>query len=140
MKRTTPPDRLSRDAMAARAAGMSYGQWKAEHPITPDEEPEPKITDTGVREVACLHCGKTILLRGNTSRRYCDDVCRQRAGNARYHEVRKDMLTGVCQICGRPISTFRGRKYCGRSCQNQANREKARLRQRRIYSEEKEKT
>lgn len=34
-------DRLTRDAIAAQEAGMSYGQYKALHPHTPDEDEEP---------------------------------------------------------------------------------------------------
>lgn len=81
-KRKTPLDRLTRDAIAAEKAGMSYGKYKAMHPHTPDEgeeapePPKPKV-DPDKYERVCTVCGKTFYLRTKVHKKYCGDYCRQ---------------------------------------------------------------
>ena len=73
------PSKLSQDAAAARAAGTSYGKWKAlqgEQPIVPGKKSVPP----GYK--VCVHCGKLFLALG-TTKLYCDASCSQRARNAR---------------------------------------------------------
>lgn len=63
---------LSRDAMLARQAGMSYGKWRA---LQPPEVKKEKQTPEGWAE--CEQCGK--LFRKQRTKRYCDFDCRRKA-------------------------------------------------------------
>lgn len=74
--------KLSFDAAAATAAGMSYGYWKVIHPFTSEAEPP---LDWPV----CTHCGKRFKPFRNV--RYCSDECRdeERRKQAREHYYRK---------------------------------------------------
>ncbi len=65
-------DRLARNAMLARQAGMTYGKWKAMQPRV--EVKKPAIPD-GWRP--CVHCGKAF--KGKNGKRFCDDACRRTA-------------------------------------------------------------
>lgn len=68
-------DNLTRDALAAEAAGMSYGAWKAQHPHTgSDPAPGP---DVGRRIITCANCGKEIVVLTARGRKYCSENCRQ---------------------------------------------------------------
>lgn len=67
-------DRLSRDAAAAKAAGMSYGKWKA---LQPKYEPKP-LKPKGRKEVTCQFCGKVFYQSDNRHRKYCSE-CRHDA-------------------------------------------------------------
>jgi hypothetical protein len=81
-------DRLARKAAAARAEGLSYGQWVAKHPegLPPDPvEEEEKATQKaphGTR--VCLWCGQTYALpKKNDPRKYCSPECREAADSDR---------------------------------------------------------
>lgn len=86
-KRKRKMDRLTRDALAAEAAGMSYGKWKALHPHTGEDEPAP-ITNPDVREIVCLNCGGKFIRRHAHSVKYCSDDCRH-AYNDRISKARR---------------------------------------------------
>lgn len=93
-KRKEPLDRLTRDSIAAEQAGMSYGQYKALHPHTPDEDetppkPKPK-TDAGRYEYTCTVCGKTFYTNTKKTVKYCGYDCSKEAARLRY-EARRDM-------------------------------------------------
>ena len=69
-------DNLSRDAAAARAAGMTYGRWKA----LQDEQPKAeKGLPDGWKE--CAFCGKPF--KQNLNQKYCDILCSKRAYRAK---------------------------------------------------------
>lgn len=91
-RRKKPMDRLTRDAIAAEQAGMSYGQYKAQHPHTPDEEdaepPRPKV-DPGVYECTCAVCGKTFYMITKARHKYCGDYCRKYGKSQREAELRQ---------------------------------------------------
>lgn len=94
-RRKKPLDRLTRDAIAAEQAGMSYGQYKAQHPHTPEDgdeieapEPEPLPTDPGIYERTCIVCGKVFYMRTRARHAYCGDYCRQFAKSQREAEKR----------------------------------------------------
>lgn len=76
-------DRLSRDACAALDAGMSYGQYKALHPHTPDEEEQPKPAPVpkGLVEKTCPWCGVVFGTKKN-NQIYCSVRCQ--AANRRH--------------------------------------------------------
>lgn len=66
-------DRLARNAMLARQAGMTYGKWKAMQPVVPIEKKDV-IPDKWVR---CAECGKAFPPKSN--KRFCDLDCRRTA-------------------------------------------------------------
>ena len=73
-------DKLAQDAAAAKAAGMSYGRWKAmQEPVEP---PKRKVKGTAC---ICPRCGKTFYQNGK-KRIYCDSVCQREAAYERYRE------------------------------------------------------
>lgn len=93
-KRKKPLDRLTRDAIAAEQAGMSYGKYKALHPHTPDEgeedqePPRPKV-DPDKYERVCETCGKTFYLTTKVRQKYCSDYCRTFARSQREQKLRE---------------------------------------------------
>ena len=65
-------DRLSRNAMLARQAGMSYGKWKALQPVV-----EPvKTEETPEGWQACEECGKPF--KPGRGKRFCEYACREK--------------------------------------------------------------
>ena len=72
-------DNLARDAAAALRAGMSYGKWKALHPFTKHKSEQPR---ENVKR--CHRCGNPIPKSSQPSRKYCSDLCKMAADNARY--------------------------------------------------------
>ena len=122
-RKKTTLDRLTRDAMAARAAGMSYGKYKALHPHTEELEPEEEIVlDDDRRNMICLHCGKSFVAYGHEKRKkYCSDECREKAQYATYR-TQHPFPMATCGICGVEISAKNGRKYCSGACRAAANR------------------
>ena len=62
-------DNLTKDAMLARQAGMTYGKWKAMQPV---EKPAPKKIPDGWK--CCEYCGK--LFKGVVNKRFCEPYCR----------------------------------------------------------------
>lgn len=93
--RKEPLDRLTRDSIAAEQAGMSYGQYKALHPHTPDEDetpPKPK-TDPGRYEFVCETCGKVYYKANRARQKYCSYSCSREAARLRYeaqHEKKQE--------------------------------------------------
>ena len=65
-------DRLARNAMLARQAGLSYGKWKALQPIVPVEK---KPIPEGWKE--CERCGKPF--KPGPRQRFCELYCRVQA-------------------------------------------------------------
>lgn len=91
-KRKEPLDRLTRDCLAAEAAGMSYGKYKAQHPHTPDEEdvePAEPETDPGIYKHTCTVCGKVFYHTTKRRFNYCGDYCRRIAKSQRETEQRQ---------------------------------------------------
>lgn len=62
-------DKLARDCMLARQAGMTYGKWKAAQPATQKKDGIPD----GWR--SCKNCGKAFKPR-SSNHVYCDMSCR----------------------------------------------------------------
>ena len=78
-------DRLARNAMLAKQAGMSYGQWKALQPIvTVEKQKIPEGWKT------CKHCGKPF--KPIQGKQFCDIYCRQKAYTARQREIQKNYM------------------------------------------------
>lgn len=86
-------DNLTRDAILARKAGLSYGQWKALHPNTIEE-----VVDTSGREFVCQHCGKKFVAKTKQKRKFCDFYCQNAAAILRL-KARKEMDNGKNDNC-----------------------------------------
>lgn len=74
-------DRLAEDAAKAKAAGMSYGKWKALQP--PDEPEKPKKI---VIENTCQFCGKKFYQNDNRQRKYCSPECKYEVDLQKHRE------------------------------------------------------
>ena len=74
-------DRLTRNAMLAKQAGMSYGKWKAMQPIVPIAEKKAS-KDLKV----CPWCGEKFETSGKKI--YCGDFCREQ----HYYKKNKERL------------------------------------------------
>lgn len=100
-------DRLTRDAIAAEQAGMSYGNWKALHPHTPEDEPRPAKRDPS-------------------------EECRNRANKKktlhRYHNKPPKVTEKPCGYCGKVFPSVRGAKYCCAECYSAATKKMSRER------------
>lgn len=76
-------DRLARNAMLAKQAGLSYGQWKAMQPIVPVAE----VPDDWRK---CPECGTKFEPKGR--KKYCNYECLARASK----RIRKDWVKRKC--------------------------------------------
>lgn len=139
-------DRLTRDAIAAERAGMSYGQWKATHPHTPDEdeptgpavvETTPVVAGPGMVLATCLYCGKEFTKRqSQTTKKFCSEACQQQHHSAQLREMRRQAnpgRTAVCPICGAEfVTNNQHRIYCNKKCYREAQRKRdAKMREQR---------
>ena len=89
-RRKKPLDNLTRDALAAEAAGMSYGNYKAMHPHT-GSYPAPG-PDACRRIITCANCGKEIVVM--TRRKYCSEYCRQEWQQKKKKEMKEAQENG----------------------------------------------
>ena len=81
-------DQLSKDAMEARKAGLTYGKYMATK-YKPEEKPKPKPKKKKEAGPKCAICG--MLIPPNTHRRrYCSAVCADRAQELR--EMERDKV------------------------------------------------
>ena len=86
-------DALTRDALAARAAGMSYGKYKSlQPPASAPAKEEKKTEKQGKYNKTCALCGaEFIAVRVN--QKYCGDYCRNQVKNAAYRaKYRKQVI------------------------------------------------
>jgi hypothetical protein len=129
-------DHLTRDAIAAQKAGMSYGKYKALHPHTPDEddeeEQEPAVGENC--EVAtCEHCGKRFVkFKYQTKKRFCCTSCQSSHNMAKRRAEMKRNKPGktvACRICGADFVTeAHNRIYCSTECYTEGQRRRTRAR------------
>ena len=88
MSRKKKMDRLSARAAAAKAEGISYGQWIARHcpPGTEREsEPAKKRNNRPILTKSCPHCGASFKTT-NRIKIYCTPECRESARSKRKWE------------------------------------------------------
>ena len=99
MKKEKELDNLTRDVLAAEAAGFCchYGDYIAKFGHT--GQPEPKKTDK--RAIVCLGCGTVFYVSDNHRRKYCSPECRY---NARYRQNTENKKTQVCLRCAPGIT------------------------------------
>lgn len=134
-KRKKPLDHLTRDVLAAEAAGTSYGKWKAANPHTGEEDDNTEELElaSDKRALVCIRCGKTFLATNlQANMKYCSDECKARASQERDQERNPDKYQPKpCPVCGKLVQRDHGRVYCGEKCAEIAHRKKERERQRR---------
>lgn len=145
-------DRLTRDAIAAQKAGMSYGKYKALHPHTPEEDdetdpaedadetpkPKPIKLQPNQRRGTCAHCGQPFVMGFKQSNKlYCSPVCRIKHGNGiKSAQRRKTGVPAVCPVCGAEfITDHQHRVYCSSECYAEGQRK----RKKELYEREREK-
>lgn len=77
MKKEKELDNLTRDVLAAEAAGFGphYGDYIAKFGHTGKQE--PKKMDK--RTIVCAGCGTVFYASDNLSRKYCSPECREKA-------------------------------------------------------------
>lgn len=135
-------DRLTRDAIAAQEAGMSYGQYKALHPHTPDEDDEKdREIDPDSVVAVCEFCGDRFIKRKNqTAKRFCGATCQNRYNHHKNMEKKRQAQIGrtaTCATCGATFTLDWGnRKYCSPECFAEGQRKRAQ--ERRAQQREKE--
>ena len=78
MAKTREPDKLAKDAMEAKKAGMSYGQWMAKHYVPPT----PK--QHRFEPVRCVCCGELIFPTNKAVRKFCSEYC-----NSKYQSMKR---------------------------------------------------
>lgn len=76
-------DRLARNAMLAKQAGMSYGKWKAMQETIQIKKKESPEEDMKV----CPYCGKKFKPKSK-KQKYCDITCQQQ----HWYENNKERL------------------------------------------------
>jgi hypothetical protein len=87
-----PHDNLALDVMDARAAGLSYGQYKALHPRTaaanePRLAPPPKSQSRrNVVVVSCKTCGQ-LFEANQKNKAYCSPACADEGNRRRNREL-----------------------------------------------------
>lgn len=80
------PDKLAQDAAAARAAGVSYGKYKAMQ--TPRKSQKAKADEIPEGWKICKLCGKPYKPTSKRPQKYCGAECQQKAAM----EKRKDKI------------------------------------------------
>ena len=125
-------DRLTRDAIAAQEAGMSYGKWKAQHPHTPDEDDEEQEMDPDSVVATCEHCGeKFVKFKYQKTKKFCCHECQSRHNHEKQQREKKRAQPGkpaVCPICGADfMADYQHRIYCTSECYAESQRRKAKV-------------
>lgn len=124
-------DRLTRDAIAAQEAGMSYGKWKALHPHTPDEDDEKEQElDTDKEVAVCEYCGERFVkFKWQKTRRFCGAICQNKSNHEKRQREKKRTQPGkpaVCPICGADfMADYQHRIYCSSECYAESQRRKS---------------
>ena len=104
-------DNLAKEAVIARASGMSYGKWKAmQTPVVIEPKVEPQKTK-------CRNCG-AVIEKATRSRFYCDAICgiqyRERMAK---ENPNLDNSTRSCEMCGKEFAPKTpSNKYCSNEC------------------------
>lgn len=109
-------DNLTRCAIEAEKAGMSYGKYMAlKQGKTREIKAAPRNDG---EEFVCAHCGKKFLKEDHRKRKYCCDRCRHAADWERKRKpAAPKEFTRICTKCGKEFTTTeRRQKYCGELC------------------------
>lgn len=112
---------------AARAQGMSYGQYvlRNEEPV-PSPEPPPEVEE---EMRACAWCGTEFPVpedRRAKDKKYCCKACRNHATNQKAKEARQARKKHlVCPECGAEFVQENGRqKFCSAACRRKDHNRK----------------
>jgi hypothetical protein len=90
-------DRLAREAAAALAEGLTYGQWKAKHPEGLPDPPGKTTAPPGYKQLptrACAYCGKIFYLT-HRNRKHCCDLCRHRKATEKFNKRKAERLAAT---------------------------------------------
>ena len=79
MAKKKKPDKLAQDAAAAKAANMSYGQWKAMQ----DQPVEIVERELPPGWMVCKQCGKPFKPTSKRKQLYCEAFCGKQAQRER---------------------------------------------------------
>ena len=141
--RKEPETQLEKDIAAAKAAGMSYGQYKALNPSTVPTKPQkeeaedeqdvlpikkPRAEKKKIHTKTCPACGQEFT-SSNKSSIYCSKSCsnRMRARRSREKDRTPKVFKKVCPICGVEFTTESNQRvYCNALCRYRANNNPAR--------------
>lgn len=135
-------DALSRTALLARKAGMSYGQYvglrfeKNGYKPVPGPEPILEVGQESDEYSTCEICGKLFLKRDRNNRaKTCSDRCslerKRKVVRERYREEHKNdpIKTANCIICGKKFAKRNSRNItCSEGCSLIRKRQLVRLR------------
>lgn len=107
-------DNLTRDAIAAQRAGMTYGKHKAMRNDGEEEIVPP------VRDRICPVCGRPFPPTSGR-RKFCSKECCDQNAKMRYLQRKREKLASIdrtCVICGKPIPESRSlsAKTCSDEC------------------------
>lgn len=73
-------DNLTRDALAAQAAGMTYGKYMAQRQCIPPKKKTEDIPEE-VPTRTCKHCGKVFSMEERSHNSlYCSPECQRHHG------------------------------------------------------------
>ena len=86
-------DNTSRDAKAAKDAGMSYGQWKVLHPETAPKKIEKKPKYQRV----CPECGAEFST-DRADKRYCGAECATTHNRREFDRKRRAQLRAMSKV------------------------------------------
>ena len=125
-------DRLTRDAIAAEQAGMSYGKWKALQPHTSEEDDEELEIDPDSVTATCEGCGEQFVkFKWQTVKRFCCSTCQNKYNRQKREREKKRAKPGkpaVCPICGADfMADYQHRIYCTSECYAESQRRKAKV-------------
>lgn len=120
-KHKKPMDNLTRDVLAAQAAGMSYGNWKALHQHTGgryESEPQELAVDSNKRAMVCVKCGKTFYVEPKqTNTKYCSDACKYQQQLDRMRELHPQRFKPrYCKVCGKELERENKGIFCSNAC------------------------
>lgn len=86
-------DNTSRDAAAAKAAGMSYGQWKILHPETAPKKVEKKLKYQRV----CPYC-LTEFDTDRADKKFCCPQCSSNYNRKNWYRMNKERKNAMSQL------------------------------------------
>lgn len=82
-------DNLTRDALAAQAAGMSYGKYKGlQHALGGQQQAAPAPTQSTRKtfDLVCLQCGGAFVAK-SARKKYCCEDCKKQHDNEKWKET-----------------------------------------------------
>lgn len=113
-------DHLAREALNAKRAGLSYGQFKAlkYNPAAVELAPPQRKEDENIYK--CETCGREFF--SYTHRKFCSNSCRTLSYYKPVEPTERN-----CIQCGKPFMAVGGqKKLCSDACKQERYRERHR--------------